>query len=90
MLLEESARGSRVPCLVCSRQIDVDSSTSGEKTPPGAASSSSKHQETSQAAFPARREKIVKCPECDAPLRLPRAHAGKPLKCPRCKKVFKP
>lgn len=89
MLMEESARGSRVPCLVCNRQIDVDSSASGEKKA-RAGTASSERQGNPKGPLPARREKIVKCPECEAPLRVPPAHAGKPLKCPRCKKVFKP
>jgi uncharacterized paraquat-inducible protein A len=38
----------------------------------------------------AERHEVVRCPHCDAPLRLPPSHEGKSIRCPACKHVFKP
>jgi len=89
MLLEDSARGGRVECLLCKRRIEVDASGSGSasgerpKVPP-------LPKMPGPTAPTAERQKILNCPKSNSPLRVPPGHEGKPLRCPRCRKVFKP
>jgi hypothetical protein len=100
MLLEDAARGTKVDCLICRKKIEVDSSGSGDRQkapplpqrPPPRPSPSGISRETagSETPPPVVRQKIVNCPQCSAPLRLPPEAVGKALKCPRCSHVFKP
>jgi ribosomal protein S27E len=82
-LLEDSARGERVECLVCKRLIQVDPSGAEERPaepslPPALA----------QAALRAQRQRVAHCPQCSGPMRVPPNHEGKRIQCPHCKHVF--
>jgi hypothetical protein len=104
MLLEDSARGAKVACLVCKKAIAIDpSSGSGEQPPaplpvptpvpkpvPWAQSSASSAGTLRAAAPPVKRERIAACPKCNAPLRLPPHYRDQPIRCPRCSHVFTP
>jgi hypothetical protein len=84
-LLEDSARGTKVECLICKGPINVDASGSGEhpQEPPSP-------RESRQPTPSAQRQQIANCPTCGSLLRVPPAGKGKSIKCPRCQTVFAP
>lgn len=104
MLLEDHARGSEVACLICGHKVKVEPSASGEFPPPRPARSDPPPNRdpviaTPPAPRPASlgtppaatvpRQRIVNCPKCSAPLRVPPGQAAR-LQCPRCQTVFAP
>ena len=84
MLLEDSARGGRVDCLVCKRLIQVDPSQADDPTPEPLLPHA-----LAEAALRARRQRIANCPRCTGPMRVPPGHKGKRIQCPRCEHVFR-
>lgn len=93
MLLEDSTRGTTVECLLCRKPIKVDASASGDKAPPPAAGQrpppiASQPAPAGAAAAPtATPMKVLQCPHCKTPLRLPAGNI-KAVKCPKCAQVF--
>ena len=85
MLLEDHVRGTKVECLVCERTISLDPSGSDDRPKPPPLVKPS-----APASPRAKRQRIVQCPTCDTPLRLPPSHEGKSIRCPACKHVFQP
>ncbi len=86
-LLEDSARDTKVECLVCKGTIKVDASGSGERPP-----SSTGDSEPGSAPSPPRAhgQNVTNCPQCATPLRVPPNAKGKSIRCPRCQTVFSP
>jgi hypothetical protein len=85
MLLEDHVRGRTVHCVICERQIVLDPSGSDDRPKPPPL------VKPSASVLPrAERQRILRCPRCEAPLRLPPSHEGKAIRCPACKHVFKP
>ena len=85
MLLEDHVRGKKVQCLVCERAISLDPSGSDDrvKPPPLVKPSAS-------ASPSVQRQKVLRCPNCRTPLRLPPSHEGTSTRCPTCRHVFTP
>jgi predicted Zn finger-like uncharacterized protein len=84
-LLEDTARGTQVECLVCKGLIKVDASGAGERPE----ASSPGHQPARPTPH-AQRQNIANCPRCGTLLRVPPNAAGKNVKCPRCQTIFAP
>lgn len=97
LLMEDTARGTRVDCLICKKTIEVEGSVSGDNPAPPLAASGG-NSKPPPAAPPKKKppspaagdQKIVKCTKCAAQLRIPPDRLGKPIKCSRCKHVFTP
>jgi hypothetical protein len=85
MLLEDSARGAKVECLVCKKPIEVDPSGSGDRPKPPKLP-----PEAGETVERVERQPIVNCPKCATPLRVPPGQQVKQLRCPRCSHVFAP
>ncbi len=87
MLLEDRVRGSSVKCLVCDRKVDVESSGSDEKPKPPGLPQAAGNGDPGLPVQAADRHKVVDCPKCSGPLRLPPGHRGR-VQCPRCHHAF--
>jgi len=83
MLLEDSARGGTVECLVCKRPVVPEAS--GDEAQVHAPPRSTP---APRGAGSAGRQQIAKCPKCNTGLRLPASHQGKPIRCPHCGFIF--
>jgi len=92
MLLEDSARGGTVQCLVCKRPVVLETPGGGESqvSAPAAEPPSSPPSSTpeTRGAGSTGRQQIAKCPKCNTGLRLPSSHQGKPIRCPHCGFIF--
>jgi len=84
MLLEDSARGNRVECLVCRRLIQIEPSTAEDPTPTPLLPHA-----LAEAAMRAQRQRIANCPKCSGPMRVPPGHEGRRIQCPRCDHRFR-
>jgi len=93
MLLEDSARGGTVECLLCKRPVVLDAPGGGNEAQVSAsaarpACSPPSSTPAARGAGPAGRQQIANCPKCNAGLRLPSSHQGKPIRCPHCGFIF--
>lgn len=90
MLLEDSARGGRVDCLICKRRIQVDpSGANGHREEPLPQPEETDLSDVlEQEALRAAQQKIANCPQCSGPMRVPPGGEGKRIQCPHCRHVF--
>ena len=85
MLLEDQVRGTQVRCLVCEREIVLDPSGSDDRPKPPPLV-----KQRASDSPSVKRQKVVRCPACQTPLRLPPTHEGKTIRCPACQHHFRP
>ncbi len=101
MILEDNQRGCRVKCLIpgCSHWIDQEPSGSDERVKGGAATATppplparapaaAPATAAAPAVLAAQRQRIVQCPKCKTPLRVPPSERSQAIRCPKCQQVF--
>jgi len=91
-LREDSDRGAQVKCLYgpCGGDLSVEPSGSGEwQSPPAPSREAGTAKPETPSIKAGQRHRVVTCPNCNAPLRVPPGQKGR-VQCPRCQTVFAP